>query len=257
MSKTSQITLAVCAAVIGITVLTSPFTPNTHTIQNVKHTVEGLKPTPAQTTPPVLIRFNKQANSIDDPTSIWTIINKQRPVPAEYEPTDLTPLTLTPSLNGQPLRAAAANAFDAMYAAAQLEGITLQLTSGYRSYNMQTNTYQQYVNQLGEEAANLTSAKPGHSEHQTGLAADITSPEGCTVQTCFANTAAGIWTATHAWEYGYILRYPEGYTHITGYEYEPWHYRYVGTELAKDFHTSGLATLEEYFNLPAAPTYLQ
>jgi D-alanyl-D-alanine carboxypeptidase len=77
----------------------------------------------------------------------------------------------------------------------------------------------------------------------------------CALQACFADTPQGLWLAANAWKYGFMLRYPNGKTPITGYEFEPWHYRYVGLELAAELHTTGIQTLEEFFGLPPAPTY--
>ncbi len=93
-------------------------------------------------------------------------------------------------------------------------------------------------------------ARPGYSEHQTGLAADVSRADGaCELKACFSQTAEGQWLATRAWDYGFILRYPEGKEMATGYEYEPWHIRYVGVELARAVRDSG-QTLEEFARLP-------
>jgi hypothetical protein len=110
--------------------------------------------------------------------------------------------------------------------------------------------------QSGQASADLRSARPGYSEHQTGLAIDISAlPENCTLdETCFADTA-GQWLATNAFKWGVVLRYPSDKTPVTGYEFEPWHYRYVGVALATEMHNTGITTLEEFFGLPAAPTY--
>ena len=110
--------------------------------------------------------------------------------------------------------------------------------------------------QLGQAGADLTSARPGHSEHQTGLAVDISAvPATCALDQCFADTVQGKWLAKNAYKWGFVLRYPNKMTSITGYEFEPWHYRYVGVELATEMHTTGIKTLEQFFDLPAAPGY--
>jgi D-alanyl-D-alanine carboxypeptidase len=104
--------------------------------------------------------------------------------------------------------------------------------------------------------AEKLSARPGHSEHQLGLAADFSAKgQGCVIMVCFGKTEAGIWLAENAHAYGFILRYPKGYRTITGFQYEPWHFRYVGVELASEMNTRGTKTLEEFWRLQIAPTY--
>ena len=155
------------------------------------------------------------------------------------------------------MRTEAADQLEAMVAQYTAEtGETMQSLSTYRSYGRQVDVYNGWVSQLGQEAADLTSARPGHSEHQTGWVMDIGAvPSNCDLDQCFADTSQGSWLAANAYLYGFILRYPDGYTPITGYEFEPWHYRYVGVELATEMRTTGVVTLEEFFGLPAAPTY--
>ncbi len=112
------------------------------------------------------------------------------------------------------------------------------------------------VDERGQTAADRTSARPGHSEHQTGLAIDIASvPAECSLEQCFGDTAHGRWLAENAWRFGFVLRYPEGATPVTGYEYEPWHFRYVGKDLATELHEQKIETLEEFFGLEPAPDY--
>ena len=127
-----------------------------------------------------------------------------------------------------------------MQADAKALGLNIPLVSGYRSYETQEKLYNKYVKKDGEKKANTYSAKPGESEHQTGLAFDIGS-----VDRSFANTIEAKWLAENAYLYGFIIRYPKGKTDITGYIYEPWHVRYLGEKKAKDVYLSGL-TLEEY-----------
>ena len=211
-------------------------------------------PTPTPTPTPT---FDKTAQSIDDPGSYWVIVNKQRPLnPADYAAPDLVDVPV-PYVYAPKMRAEAANQVVAMFAAFTAEtGLEMQSQSAYRSYSAQVGTYNGWVNKLGQEQADLTSARPGHSEHQTGLAIDISArPAKCSLDQCFADTPQGVWLATNAWSYGFVLRYPNGFTPITGYEFEPWHYRYVGLALAKEYHDTGATTLEEFFGLPAAPTY--
>ncbi len=133
--------------------------------------------------------------------------------------------------------------------------LELQISSSYRSYSTQVEVYQGWVDSLGQEGADLTSARPGYSEHQTGLAMDVSAPDtGCGLD-CFGDTPQAAWVADNAWRFGFVVRYPQGYTDITGYEWEPWHVRFVGVDLAAAVHDSGQPTLEQYFGLPAAPTY--
>jgi D-alanyl-D-alanine carboxypeptidase len=105
-------------------------------------------------------------------------------------------------------------------------------------------------------AGEALAARPGYSEHQTGLAADVSaSGQGCVIQVCFAKTKAGKWLAANAWQYGFILRYPDGQTKTTGYQFEPWHFRYVGVQLATEMKSQNITVLEKFWNLPAAPAY--
>lgn len=144
-----------------------------------------------------------------------------------------------------------------MFAAAAADGVILNLQSGYRSYNLQTSVYNRWVAQKGQAVADTESARPGHSEHQTGLAADVggvTRP-ACNVEQCFADTSEGKWVAAHAHEYGFVIRYSLGQDGVTGYTYEPWHLRYVGPELARQVQAEGAKTLEAFFGLGAAGSY--
>lgn len=202
--------------------------------------------------------FDKNQFSLDDPTSPWLVVNKQRPLnPKDYVPTDLH----TPNMNvesaSMQINSQTATALEALDAAAKLAGINLIVVSAYRSYDEQTRTYQSMVSGYGQTEADRQSARPGHSEHQTGWTADLGSANdtSCRLETCFADTPEGKWLAANAYKYGFIIRYPEGKEHITGYAYEPWHLRYVGVELAEEMHRTGITTLEEFFGLPAAPSY--
>lgn len=197
------------------------------------------------------------ALSRDDANSYWVVVNKLRPLtPLDYVAGDLVDVPI-PYVHAPKLRAEPANQVVAMFTAFTAStGLQMQAQSAYRSYNTQVGTYAGWVDKLGQEGADLTSARPGHSEHQTGLAIDISAlPAACSLDQCFADTPQGQWLAANAWQYGFVLRYPNGFTHITGYEFEPWHYRYVGIELAAEYHDTGATTLEEFFGLPAAATY--
>jgi len=211
-------------------------------------------PTPAPAPEP---SFDKHALSIDDPASLWVVVNKLRPLnPADYRAPDLVEVPV-PYVYAPQLRKEAADATVAMFSAFAAEtSLGMQSQSAYRSYATQVSVYNGWVAQKGQAGADLTSARPGHSEHQTGLAIDISArPAACSLQACFANTPQGIWLAANAWRFGFVLRYPSGKTSITGYEFEPWHYRYVGVALATQIREEGSPTLEEFFGLPAAPSY--
>ncbi len=195
--------------------------------------------------------------STASPSSIWIVVNKRRPLsPVTFVPNDLVSPRVS-NVHGQPIRREAAAALESMFAAASRAGAgSMVLQSGYRSYATQRSIYNGFVRSEGQSGADLRSARPGYSEHQTGLVADIAPrAAGCSDMHCIASTPQGAWLRAHAWEYGFILRYPATSTHITGYKYEPWHYRFVGKNLAADFRAGGFVTLEGFFGLPAAPRY--
>lgn len=219
---------------------------------------------PATAGPPVpaAATFNKEQFPVSDPTSPWVVVNKQRPLtPADYIPNPLVlpNVRLRPNITNDERRLAAvtAKALETLMVDAKRAGIELTLESGYRSYNFQVNLYNRYVQQQGQAVADTQSARAGHSEHQTGLAADLggtTRPE-CNVEACFADTPEGKWLHASAYRYGFVIRYPAEKTPVTGYTYEPWHLRYVGVELSTEMHKQGITTLEEFFGFPAAPDY--
>ena len=193
--------------------------------------------------------------SIDAPGTLWWLVNRDRPLPDGYVPPDLvTPnVPLKPDTGATQVTATTAAAFEAMLADAAAAGFQLQLNSGYRSYEQQQMLYDRFVQDYGAEVAAQRVAPPGTSEHQTGLAADV-GLVGLPDDQLFGDTDASVWVAEHAHEYGFIIRYPPDKAHITGYDNEPWHLRYVGLELATELHASGL-TMEEHFGLvPATAT---
>lgn len=184
-----------------------------------------------------------------DPTDTLILVNKNNKAPA-------VPVTLVKP-DVQPTREAvseniymrpeAAAALEDLFEAAAQDGITLYATSGYRSYSTQKAIFERKLERMDEKQANASVAKPGYSEHQTGLAMDIegetTKRTGLTE--AFGESPEGIWTAEHCAEYGFIIRYPKGKTNITGYIYEPWHLRYVGKDAAAEITELGV-TFEEY-----------
>jgi D-alanyl-D-alanine carboxypeptidase len=205
------------------------------------------EPNPEVSTEP---DFDKSKFSNADVTSIWVVVNKQRPLsPQSYAPNDLVAVG-----GGQQLRSEAAQAFSNMITEAKKAGLSVSPLSGYRSYTTQVRVYNNEVATNGQAVADTQSARPGTSEHQTGLGLDV-GGGGCGIEDCFANTAEGKWVAANGHKYGFIIRYPEGKQSITGYRYEPWHIRYVGVELATEMQKQGVLTLEEFFGLPAAPNY--
>jgi D-alanyl-D-alanine carboxypeptidase len=170
------------------------------------------------------------------------LVDKQHSLPADYAPDDLVDLGAyqgSPSyrLNRTPLmlRKAAADSLQEMAAAACADGVTLVVSSTYRSYDYQDQVYNRNVREMGREAADRESARPGRSQHQTGLVADFGS-----IDDSFAQTAAGRWMAANAPRFGWSLSFPDGYEHITGYRWESWHFRYVGKDLA--------AFIDRYFD---------
>ena len=157
------------------------------------------------------------------------VVNKTYGLPSDYAPGELTDETY--------------DAFLVMQADALEEGLYLYISSGYRSYSLQRRLYRRYVREDGMEFADRYSARPGHSEHQTGLAFDLN-----TISESFGESEEGKWVAANCYKYGFILRYPEEKEAVTGYMYEPWHLRYLGTELATAVYNSGLC-LEEYLGI--------
>lgn len=203
--------------------------------------------------------FDKHQYPIDTASSLWAVVNKGRALPSDYLPADLTLpqvyLRYDKSNPAMLLRAPAATALGQMFNAARQQKIDLMLTSGYRSYADQVSVYGNYVKTDGVAKADTYSARPGHSEHQTGLAADLEPyNRQCELDQCFGDTAEGKWLAANCYKYGFIIRYPKGAEQLTGYEYEPWHVRYVGAPLAAQLRQTG-QTLEQYFGLPVFTNY--
>lgn len=158
------------------------------------------------------------------------------------------PLTFEPQLQtvyGIDVKPEVATAFQQMVIDASNIGLDIRATSGYRSYADQAATYLYWFNNQGYETAESHSAYPGYSEHQTGLAVDVSTP-GCTLE-CFATTPSYAWMIENAHRYGFIERYPEEETDVTGYNYEPWHWRYVGVETATEYYEQKSPTLEHFW----------
>ncbi|MBE5966622.1 MAG: D-alanyl-D-alanine carboxypeptidase family protein [Lachnospiraceae bacterium] len=195
--------------------------------------------------------FYTNSTPVYDPDCLTVLVNKYHPLPKNYVPKDLE--QIHPDFNADELllRREAAKALEEMGRAAREEGILLQAISAFRSYEYQEEVYLRYKTpdtsmEEYQQERDKVSARPGYSEHQTGLAVDIND-----LEETFALTPAGIWLAANSHYFGYILRYPKGKEAVTGYSYEPWHFRYIGRECAEAVHASGL-TFDEY-----AMRYLQ
>jgi zinc D-Ala-D-Ala carboxypeptidase len=191
---------------------------------------------------------------IQNPDNILTLVNKFQGLPESYKPSDLMIPNVQFSFGKEDipksyLRKEAALALEEMFQATEKEQIVLFAVSGYRSFKNQQAIFNLEIQKWGEQKAKQAVALAGHSEHQTGLAMDITS-KSVNLQLCeeFGQTKEGKWVAENAHKFGFIIRYPKGKEYITGYQYEPWHIRYVGKEAAKVIFEKGL-TLEEYFEM--------
>lgn len=198
------------------------------------------KEEPAKQNPPVEVDSGGYPVTHVEPTEPTfingiLIVNKTNPLPKTYN-------------KGEDPEARAA--FEKMAARAKQDGFTLVAFSGYRSYDYQTTLYNNYLKRDGKTAADRYSARPGYSEHQSGLSYDIGEKghEDLWLTSEFGDSPAGQWLVNNAHKYGFILRYPEGKEDITGYMYESWHFRYVGVEVATAIYEAN-STLEEYLNL--------
>ncbi|WAA13289.1 M15 family metallopeptidase [Fervidibacillus halotolerans] len=189
---------------------------------------------------------------ITNTDNVMILVNKKFALPSDYTPKDLVRPNVDFSFGDQDIeksymRKEAARALEALFQEAKQEGLSLFAVSGYRSYIRQEQIFQYEVDEKGEERAIEAVAYPGHSEHQTGLAMDLTSPAVDYLLTeQFEQTNEGKWLKENAYRFGFILRYPKGKEDITGYEYEPWHFRYVGEQVAEVIYQKGW-TLEEFF----------
>ncbi len=187
------------------------------------------------------------------PGSTTVLVNRKYLLPSTYAPADLIEAKIRFSFNysndKRKLRKEAAKSLEKMFKAAEKKKIILYGVSGYRSYARQKQIYDQNVARRGKSATDTVSARPGSSEHQTGLTIDISARSvGCQLSQAFGHTKAGKWVAKNAHKYGYIIRYPYGKSKITGYHYEPWHIRYVGIPVATYLYKNKL-TLEEYYHV--------
>lgn len=193
-------------------------------------------------------------NIIQNPENVMALVNKQFSLPDGYEPSKLMIPDVAFSygkldLEKSYLRQDAAQALEKLFTGALNEGVELFAVSGYRSFTRQSQVFEAEVSKVGKEKAVQAVAIPGSSEHQTGLSMDISSRSAnLELSEEFGETMEGKWLAENAHRYGFILRYPKGKEGITGYKYEPWHFRYVGTEAATVIYEKKW-TLEEYFDI--------
>lgn len=230
---------------VGTTPTTSPAATATATTKPSSNPVTSPAASPTPTK-------NGAVQVIAKPESITVLVNKTNSLPSSYEPTDLVypniAFTFSEKIDKRKMRQVAATAIEKLFAEAAKDGVPLAGVSAYRSYATQKALFDSYVKKDGEEKAKTYSAVPGTSEHETGLAIDVTGSNGkCAASDCFGGTKEAIWLEKHASEYGFIIRYPQGKAAITGYQYEPWHLRYVGTDIAKEIQSKKV-TMEEYYN---------
>ena len=189
-------------------------------------------------------QFYKNVKEVQNPNSTLVLVNKNNKLKDDFIPDDLIKLDLKYSNKEKYLKKDAALSFYKLSSDAYELGYSIIIVSGYRSYTYQEELFKYYVNNKGINYALMCSAKAGHSEHQTGLAIDV---EGSNKDyNLFEESKEFKWMNENAYKYGFILRYPKGKEDITGFKYEPWHYRYVGIEVAKEIYENNL-TLEEYF----------
>lgn len=193
---------------------------------------------------------SSQKIEVDNPDDLLVLVNKTYRLPRDYQPDDLVipnvPFPFEGTHEKKLLRAEAAQALEELFAESKKEGLELFAISGYRSFTRQKTIFPNNVLRVGFAQANQFSAFPGESEHQTGLAMDVSSRAvNFNLVEAFAETAEGIWLKENAHRFGFIIRYPKGKEEVTGYTYEPWHLRYVGQETAQKIHELNI-TLEEY-----------
>lgn len=188
--------------------------------------------------------FYKKVKDIKNPDSLMVLVNKLNRLQSNYVPHDLEQISLNYATNNKFLRKEAKENFEKLSSDAKKIGYSIIAVSAYRDYDYQENLFNNYVKEKGENYALKCSAKAGHSEHQTGLSVDIMGSNNDYDQ--FEKSKEFDWMKNNSYKYGFILRYPKGKEYITGFKYEPWHYRYVGKDIASIIYTEGI-TLEEYY----------
>lgn len=174
----------------------------------------------------------------------YILVNKYLYLKSNYIPNNLEKIDNKYAKNGMKLVKSAKDMFEKMYYDAKKDGYSIRIVSSYRNYNYQKNLYNNYLKKEGKEKADTYSARPGFSEHQTGLCIDIDDKKYSYEE--FNKSKSYKWMIDNSYKYGFIERYPKGKEKITGYTYEPWHYRYVGTDIAKFIHDNNI-TFDEYY----------
>lgn len=190
--------------------------------------------------------FYKNIEYVKNPNDITVLVNKSNKLTSDFIPNDLETLELKCSNEGKLVKSEVKYNFEKLCNDAREYNYQIVAISAFRNYDYQNELYNYYVNTKGEEYADSASARPGHSEHQTGLAIDVMGSNND--YDLFSDSIEFEWMKNNAHKYGFILRYPEGKEHITGFKYEPWHYRYVGKEIAEIIYNDNL-TFEEYHKL--------
>ncbi|CAH0316241.1 Putative carboxypeptidase YodJ [Peribacillus simplex] len=266
-SSGSSTATVIYTATANLNVRTGPSTANkiiATVKQGTKLTVTGknangwLKVSLNGQTGYVSSKYVKVSNPTSDaiqvvakPESIPVLVNKKNKLPENYVPKDLVytsiPFTFKEKTEKRKMRSEAAAAISKLFAESKKQGVSLLGVSAYRSHATQVALFDYYVKRDGYAKAITYSALPGTSEHETGLAIDVTGGNGkCAAQDCFGGTKEAKWLQAHADDYGFIIRYPKGKESVTGYKYEPWHLRYVGKSIAQTIMSQGI-TLEEYY----------
>jgi len=214
---------------------------------NIEETLENPTEKPDETDPEHPVQSHELERDIA--AGYLILVNKANGLDRDYVPDDLRDIkyfATDRSAEGRYMRASAADAFHSLVEGAAEHGIELVMTTAYRSYGFQAALYSSYVASDGQAAADRYSARPGFSEHQTGLAVDVSSASvGYKLTSGFAETTEGKWLAENAHLFGFILRYPKDKEDITGYQFEPWHLRYVGYVAARFIYENEI-TFEEY-----------
>jgi LAS superfamily LD-carboxypeptidase LdcB len=212
------------------------------------------RPVPEQDSETATPEATLDPSVFTDTGSLLLLANKSHRLPEGYVPENLVAVDIPTTNSGVMMVSVANDALNEMAAAAAADGVTLKISSAYRSEEYQASLYNGYVASYGTEIADTISSRPGYSDHQTGLAADFVEGDGSLNGTNFSEefeaTASGQWLREHAHEYGFIMRYPKGKQEITGYAYEPWHFRYIGVEYATAiYETDVYESFEEYFGV--------
>ncbi len=199
-----------------------------------------------------LAKRNGQVETVQFPNALDTVVDKYHKLPDDYVPGDLINGRnySIPTLGGSFMRQIALDPLKQMLKEISSQGIDVTVSSGYRSIASQQKVYNQWVSNVGEANANQYAALPGFSEHHLGTAFDLlTNENGHTTVPSFENTRLGRWLKANAYKYGFVMSYPKGMEQITGYNFEPWHWRYVGTELALKIKDFGKAPVEYFYQV--------